>query len=162
MVTPDCSPCNGVAVALTDPKLQKALEGVRLLRVDVREFAPDRGRRIGVLVDHLVPGSKESRIAEKVARGPFGAHVLVVGHPYIDIWQAVKPARVGLEAWPSIPRSVPCKHGICAALGLPHETQADIARAWKLILGRVRTYADLEPELLGRVERLIDFVTEPG
>jgi len=25
----------------------------------------------------------------------------------------------------------------------------------------VRSYADLEPELLGRVERLIDFVTEP-
>ncbi|MFE4469422.1 DUF3097 domain-containing protein [Leifsonia sp. NPDC056824] len=137
------------------------LEGVDDLDAIVREFAPDRGRRVGVLVDHLVPGSKESRIAEKVARGPFGAHVLVVGHPYIDIWQAVKPARVGLEAWPAIPRSIEWKHGICAALGLPHETQADIARAWKLILGRVRTFADLEPELLGRVERLIDFVTEP-
>lgn len=137
------------------------LEGVDDLDAIVREFAPTRERRIGVLVDHLVPGSKESRIAEKVARGPFGDHVLVVGHPYIDIWQAVKPERVGLQAWPSIPRSVPWKHGICAALGLPHETQADIARAWKRILGRVGTYADLEPELLGRVERLIDFVTEP-
>ncbi|WP_179458039.1 DUF3097 domain-containing protein [Leifsonia soli] len=137
------------------------LEGVDDLDAIVREFQPDRGRRIGVLVDHLVPGSKESRIAEQVARGPYGAHVLVVGHPYIDIWQAVKPQRVGLEAWPSIPRSVSWKHGICAALGLPHETQADIARAWKRILGRVRSYTDLEPELLGRVEQLIDFVTEP-
>ncbi|GAB3578338.1 DUF3097 domain-containing protein [Leifsonia lichenia] len=137
------------------------LEGVDDLDAIVREFAPDRSRRIGVLVDHLVPGSKESRIADAVKRGPYGAHVLVVGHPYIDIWQAVKPARVGLEAWPSIPRSIEWKKGICAALGLPNETQADTARAWKRILGTVRSFADLEPELLGRVEQLIDFVTEP-
>ncbi|MFF1633100.1 DUF3097 domain-containing protein [Leifsonia sp. NPDC058248] len=137
------------------------LEGVDDLDAIVREFAPDRNRRIGVLVDHLVSGSKESRIADKVAGGPFGAHVLVVGHPYIDIWQAVKPARVGLAAWPDIPRSIPWKHGICEALGLPHETQADVAHAWKRILGTVRSYADLEPVLLGRVEQLIDFVTEP-
>jgi len=137
------------------------LEGVDDLDAIVKEFRPDRGRRIGVLVDHLVAGSKESRIAEQVARGPYGDHVLVVGHPFVDIWQAVKPARVGLKEWPRIPRSVPWKHGICAALGLPHETQADIARAWKRILGQVRSYSDLEPELLGRVEQLIDFVTEP-
>lgn len=137
------------------------LEGVDDLDAIVKEFRPDRGRRIGVLVDHLVPNSKESRIAEQVARGPYGQHVLVVGHPFVDIWQAVKPARVGLEAWPTIPRSVSWKHGICAALGLPHDSQADIARAWKKILGRVRSYSDLEPALLGRVEQLIDFVTEP-
>lgn len=137
------------------------LEGVDDLDAIVKEFRPDRGRRIGVLVDHLVAGSKESRIAEQVARGPYGEHVLVVGHPFVDIWQAVKPARVGLKEWPRIPRSVPWKHGICAALGLPHESQADIARAWKRILGQVRSYSDLEPELLGRVEQLIDFVTEP-
>jgi hypothetical protein len=134
------------------------LEGVDDLDAIVREFAPTPSRRIGVLVDHLVVGSKESRIAETVARGPFGSSVLVVGHPYIDIWQAVKPERVGLKAWPQIPRSMSWKHGICAALGWPHETQADTARAWKRILSRVSTYADLEPELLGRVEQLIDFV----
>ena len=39
--------------------------------------------------------------------------------------------------------------------------QADIARAWKHILGKVSSYADLEPSLLGRVEELIDFVTGP-
>jgi hypothetical protein len=137
------------------------LEGVDDLDAIVREFAPDRSRRIGVLVDHLVPGSKESRIAESVARGPYGAHVLVVGHPFVDIWQAVKPDRVGLTVWPTVPRSMEWKHGICEALGLPHDTQADVARAWKRILGSVRTFADLEPELLGRVEQLIDFVTEP-
>ncbi|HEY5223704.1 MAG TPA: DUF3097 domain-containing protein [Microbacteriaceae bacterium] len=135
------------------------LEGVDDLDAIVRSFAPSADRRIGVLVDHLVPGSKESRIAETVARGPHGAHVLVVGHPFIDIWAAVKPERVGLKAWPQIPRSIEWKKGICAALGWPHETQADTARAWKRILSRVSTYADLEPALLGRVEQLIDFVT---
>ena len=135
------------------------LEGVDELDAIVREFAPGAGRRIGVLVDHLVAGSKESRIADAVQRGPFGAHVLVVGHPFVDVWQAVKPARMGLKAWPEIPRSVEWKHGICAALGWPHDDQADIARAWGRILGQVRSYADLEPVVLGRVEQLIDFVT---
>ncbi len=135
------------------------LEGIDDLDVIVREFAPAPGRRIGVLVDHLVAGSKEGRIADAVARGPFGAHVLVVGHPFVDIWQAVKPARLGLTAWPDIPRSIEWKHGICASLGWPHENQADIASAWQRILGQVRTHADLEPVVLGRVEQLIDFVT---
>jgi hypothetical protein len=35
---------------------------------------------------------------------------------------------------------------------------------WRRLLGTVRSYADLEPALVGAVERLIDFVTEadPG
>lgn len=135
------------------------LEGVDHLDAVVREFAPARGRRIGVLVDHLVPGSKESRIAEAVARRPAGEHVLVVGHPFVDVWAAVKPSRLGLERWPDIPRTVEWKAGICAALGWPHAGRTDLARAWRRILGRVRGYEDLEPALLGRVEQLIDFVT---
>jgi hypothetical protein len=136
------------------------LEGVDDLVNLVAEFDPGPSRRLGVLVDHLVPHSKESRIAEAVARGPHGADVLVVGHPYIDIWQAVRPARLGLREWPVIPRGIEWKHGICESFGWPHAEQADIARAWKRILGRVNSYADLEPVLLGRVEQLIDFVTE--
>jgi hypothetical protein len=135
------------------------LEGVDHLDAIIADFSPGPGRKVGVLVDHLVAGSKESRIAEQVARGPYGGSVLVVGHPYVDVWQSVKPARLGLAEWPTIPRSVEWKHGICDALGWPHASQADIARAWKRILGSVRSYADLEPELLGRVEQLIDFVT---
>jgi hypothetical protein len=135
------------------------IEGVDNLAELLAEFRPGPTRRVGVLVDHLVPGSKESRIADAVARGPHGRHVLVVGHPYVDVWQSVKPARLNLPVWPQIPRSVEWKHGICAALGWPHDDQADIARAWQRILGQVRTYADLEPALLGRVEQLIDFVT---
>ena len=135
------------------------LEGVDHLEELLAQFRPEPGRRVGVLVDHLVAGSKESRIAESVAKGPFGADVLVVGHPFVDIWQAVKPERVGLTQWPEISRGIEWKKGIAAALRQPHESQEDIARLWQRILGRVRTYADLEPALLGRVEQLIDFVT---
>ena len=137
----------------------ECLEGVDDLESLLKEFGPGPGRRGGVLVDHLVTGSKESRIADAVGRGPFREHVLVVGHPFIDVWQAVKPQRLGIAAGPVIPRGTEWKHGICEALRWPHETQADIARAWQRILGRVDSYADLEPELLGRVEQLIDFVT---
>ena len=136
------------------------LGGVDDLPAIVAEFAPERGRRLGVLVDHLVPGSKESRIVEQVARQQNGRFVLVTGHPFVDIWQAVLPQRVGLADWPEIPRDVEWKHGICDALGWPHADQADIARAWQRILGRVRTWTDLEPALLTRVEELIDFVTQ--
>jgi len=136
------------------------LEGVDDLVNLVADFAPTSSRKLGVLVDHLVPNSKESRIAEAVARGPHRSNVLVVGHPYIDIWQSVKPARLGIAEWPVIPRGTEWKHGICEALGWPHDDQADIARAWQRILARVTSYSDLEPVLLGRVEQLIDFVTD--
>jgi hypothetical protein len=132
------------------------LGGVDDLADAVAKFDPAPKRRLGVLVDHLVPGSKESRIAAEFDRH---AHVLVVGHPYVDVWQAVKPARLGIEAWPVIPKGTEWKHGVCDALGWPHADQADIARAWKQILTTVRSFADLEPSFLGRVEELIDFVT---
>jgi hypothetical protein len=78
----------------------------------------------------------------------------------VDVWAAVKPDRIGLASWPEVPRDVEWKQGVCAALGWPHADQADLARAWRQILGRVTSYADLDPALLGRVEELIDFVTE--
>ncbi|HZB30698.1 MAG TPA: DUF3097 domain-containing protein [Streptosporangiaceae bacterium] len=130
------------------------LEGVDDLPAIVAEFGPGPARRLGVLVDHLVEGSKESRIAAQVA----SPHVLVTGHPFIDIWAAVKPSAVGIPAWPSVPRGVPWKEGVIAALGW------DLApgEAWQRILSGVGSYADLEPALLGRVEELIDFVTAPA
>jgi hypothetical protein len=138
------------------------LGGVDDLVAALAEFGPGPGRRVGVLVDHLVAGSKESRIADDVRRSPVGGHVLVVGHPFVDVWAGVKPERLGLAAWPEVPRDVEWKHGVCAALGWPHRDQADIARAWRQILSRVTSYADLEPAVLGRVEELIDFVTGSG
>ncbi|MFE3999411.1 DUF3097 domain-containing protein [Nocardioides sp. YIM B13467] len=137
------------------------LGGVDDLADHLVDFRPSRERRVGVLVDHLVKGSKEARIAESIRRSAVGQHVLIVGHPFIDVWQAVKPARLGLDAWPNVPRSIEWKKGICQHMGWPHRDQADIARAWKHILGRVNSFGDLEPALLGRVEELIDFVTEP-
>ena len=135
------------------------LGGVDDLAEHLRDFKPGPQRRVGVLVDHLVAGSKEARIAQGIARSPIGKHVLVVGHPFIDIWQAVKPDRLGIPAWPSVPRGIDWKTGTCQQLGWPHRDQADIARAWKHILGKVGSYNDLDPALLGRVEELIDFVT---
>ena len=107
-----------------------------------------------MLVDHLVAGSKESRIADAVARGPHGRNVLVVGHPYVDVWQAVKPAAVGIAAWPVVPRGTPWKEGVCAALGWGQTWQG-----WKRVLAGVDSYADLEVPILRSVEMLIDFVT---
>ena len=138
------------------------LDGVDNLEEVMAEFGPAPERRAGVLVDHLVAGSKESRIAERVARMPGGENVLVLGHPYVDVWQAVKPERVGLRSWPEVPRGTDIKHGTLQALGWPHATRADVARGWRRILATVRNYKDLEPALLGRMEELIDFVTAPG
>lgn len=135
------------------------LGGIDDLASIVDQFVPGPNRRLGVLVDHLVPGSKETRIAAQVSGRP---HALVVGHPYVDVWQSVKPDRLGMAVWPVIPRGMDWKHGICEAMGWPHTDQADIARAWKHILGRVDSYSDLEPAFLGRVEELIDFVTTPN
>ena len=137
------------------------LGGVDDLAEHLRDFRPGPQRRVGVLVDHLVPGSKESRIAQGIARSDVGKHVLVVGHPFIDVWQAVKPSRLGFQQWPAVPRGIDWKTGTCQQLGWPHRNQADIARAWKHVLGAVRGFGDLDPQLLGRVEELIDFVTEP-
>jgi hypothetical protein len=129
------------------------LDGVDDLAAIVRDFAPGPGRRLGVLVDHLVAGSKESRIVAGVTH----PHVLVTGHPYVDIWQAVKPAAVGIRGWPAVPKGVPWKEGVCRALGVP-----DTAEMWRRVQRGVRTYADLEVPLLRAVEELIDFVTDPA
>jgi hypothetical protein len=130
------------------------LEGIDDLPAIVADFSPAPGRRLGVLVDHLVDGSKETRITAGV-RSP---HVLIVGHPFIDIWAAVRPAAVGIAAWPQVPPGQPWKEGVLRAIGWPPDTAA----GWRRILRSVRSYADLAPELLGRVEELIDFVTEHG
>jgi hypothetical protein len=134
------------------------LGGVDDLPAVVHDFRPGPGRRLGVLVDHLVPGSKESRLAAEVTARVPSRSVLVLGHPYVDVWQAVRPAALGIAAWPEVPRGTPWKEGVCAGLGWPVDPPA----AWRRILGAVSTYTDLEPSLLGRVEELIDFVTGAG
>ncbi|GID33378.1 DUF3097 domain-containing protein [Paractinoplanes brasiliensis] len=126
------------------------LDGIDDLASAVRAFQPGPRRKLGVLVDHLVAGSKESRIVAAVT----DPNVLVTGHPYVDIWQAVKPQRVGLSKWPVIPPGRPWKEGICAAVGV-----REPADMWRRILSSVSSYKDVETPLINSMERLIDFVT---
>ena len=124
------------------------LHGADELREAVLAFDPGPDRRLGILLDHLVAGTKEARLASTVD----SEHVLIAGHPYVDVWQAVKPARLGLREWPVIPRGRPWKEGICAALGV-----ADPREFWPRLLSRVDSYHDVETPLVNSVERLIDF-----
>jgi hypothetical protein len=126
------------------------LHGADDLAAAVADFGPAPHRRLGVLLDHLVEGSKESRIAASVRN----ANVLITGHPFVDVWAGIRPSVFGLERWPDIPRGQPWKEGMCAALG------TDIAGFWPRLRNTVHTYADLRPELVGAVEQLIDFVSE--
>ena len=116
------------------------------------EFGPGPGRRVGVLVDHLVTGSKETQLTQGL-----GPNVLVTGHPYIDVWEAVRPKSVGIASWPKIPRGEDWKTGICRELGwgTPQE-------GWRRVYNSVESFRDLEAPLIGAVEQLVDFVTEPN
>ena len=131
------------------------IDGLDNLAAAAAAFRPGTGRRLGVLADHLVPGTKEQRIADQVTAAHQG-RVLVTGHPFIDIWQAVRPEAVGIRAWPNVPRGQDWKTGVCAALGI-----SDTRTMWGRVNGAVRSYRDLATPLITAVERLIDFVTEP-
>jgi hypothetical protein len=133
------------------------LHGADNLLAALREFSPGRDRRVGIMLDHLVPGSKETRLAVE-ARAAFAPNVEVVGHPYVDVWQAIRPQAVGIEEWPEVPPGQPWKAGVVAGLGWDLTEQ----QAWSRILARVNDYTDLEPAILSRVEYLIDFVTASG
>lgn len=129
------------------------LHGADDLEQVVRSFGPRPGRRLGILLDHLIDGTKETHIASAVDH----PDVLICGHPYVDVWQAVRPESLGIEAWPVIPRGTDWKRGICRAFGFEGET----GEFWKKILAQVGSYKDLEPGLVGAVEQLIDFVAQP-
>ena len=129
------------------------LDGADHLGEIVRTFGPRPGRRLGVLLDHLVDHSKETRLASQIDH----PDVLITGHPYVDVWAAVKPSVVGLRAWPEVPKGENWKDGVCQRIGVN-----DPRAFWKQILGAVSSYADLEPPLVGAVEQLIDFVTAPS
>src|SRR5918997_125627 len=127
------------------------LDGMDHLDRVVAEFRPGPGRRLGVLLDHLVDGTKEARVAAAV-RHP---HVLVTGTPYVDVWQAVRPKAAGIDAWPVVPMGESWKEGVISRLGV----RATPGEFWRSLLAKVSTFADLDPTLVGAVEELIDFVT---
>lgn len=126
------------------------LGGIDDLAAAVDAFAPGPTRRLGVLVDHLVEGSKEARIAATVD----DPHVLVTGHPWVDVWAAVRPDVVGIDAWPDVPHGVDWKQGVCDALGVDAPTTL-----WRHIAASVRSWRDLEQPLVRAVEELLDHVT---
>jgi hypothetical protein len=129
------------------------LDGMDDLAAVVDAFRPGPGRRLGVLLDHLVDGTKEARVVAAV-RHP---HVLVTGTPYVDVWQAVRPRAAGIDAWPAVPMGQPWKEGVIARLGV----RATPGEFWRMLLAKVTSFADLDPALVGAVEQLIDFVTTP-
>jgi hypothetical protein len=127
------------------------MHGADDLAAMVTDFRPGPERRLGVLLDHLVPGSKESLIAAEVN----DPNVLVTGHPFVDVWAGIRPEVVGLEKWPNVPKGdLPWKEALCRRLGVPFDG------FWPRLRNGVKSYADLYPELVGAVEQLIDFVAE--
>src|SRR4029078_3329325 len=73
------------------------MDGVDDLAGIIAAFEPAPGGRLGVLVDHLVPGTKEARIVEQARALPgLAQHVKILGHPYVDVWQSVRPERLRL------------------------------------------------------------------
>jgi hypothetical protein len=131
----------------------EVLHGADDLAAVVDRFDPRPDRRLGVLLDHLVAGTKEWHLAAGIDH----PDVLITGHPFVDIWEAVKPATLGIEAWPSVERGTDWKTGVCAALGFTGTP----GQLWLTLLGRIGSYRDLEPGLVGAVEQLIDFVAPP-
>jgi hypothetical protein len=128
------------------------MHGADELAAMVGDFQPGPQRRLGVLLDHLVTGSKETRIAATV-RNP---NVLITGHPFVDVWAGIRPEVLGLSAWPDVPfdPDVPWKEGLCAALGVSFDG------FWPRLRNQVKTFVELRPELVGAVEQLIDFVAD--
>jgi hypothetical protein len=127
------------------------MHGADNLAAAVAAFEPGPHRRLAVILDHLVAGSKESRLAADVEHPA----VLITGHPFVDVWAGIRPRVLGLDRWPDVPKGRQWKEGVCAALAV------DLESFWPQLRNRVATYADLEPELVGAVERAIDFTSEP-
>jgi hypothetical protein len=80
--SPEVAPCNGVSVALRDPRLQKALSGVRIVRLNVNDYYVELSRRglpVKVLpgfvllgpegrpLDYVNGGEWDADIAENIA-----------------------------------------------------------------------------------------------
>ena len=75
--SPEVAPCSGVSVALRDPRLQKALAGVRIVRLNVNDYYVELSRR-GLPVK-VLPGfvllDPEGRPLDYVNGGEWDADV---------------------------------------------------------------------------------------
>ncbi len=129
------------------------LHGADDLVAVIESFDPGPDRRLGILLDHLVDDTKEWRLAQAARR----SHVLIRGHRFVDIWQAVHPGVLGIERWPNVPMGQDWKTGTVEALGFDGAT----GDFWRLLLSCVTDFRHLHPSLVGAVEELIDFVAPP-
>ena len=130
--------------------------GIDDLDTAVARFAPGPQARLAVLVDHLIPGTKEWHLTE-TQRSAASQWVTVVGHPFVDVWACVRPKVVGITAWPDVPKGEDWKTGTCRRLGwgTPQE-------GWRRILASVNGFSDLDPSLVGAVEAALDALVGGG
>jgi hypothetical protein len=127
------------------------LGGIDRLAEAVASFGPGPDQVVVVLVDHLIEGTREQRIADSLRVD----HVHVVGHPFVDVWQCVRPARLGISAWPTVPRGEDWKAGVCSRLGW-----GTTSEGWQRVLAGVGSIADLDVSLVNAVETALDLLTE--
>ena len=125
------------------------MHGIDDLPAAVAAFGPARERRLGVLVDHLVEGSRSGGWPP-----PSPAPTCW--------WPATRSSTCGPGSSPasSGSRSGPtCRRASRGRTGSAARSAPTRRSFWPQLRNRVRTYADLRPELVGAVERLLDFVT---
>ncbi len=72
--TPSCSSTCGVTICASSASSSSRCTGPTIWRLRCAGFGPATERRLGVLLDHLVAGSKESRIAATVTRSERADH----------------------------------------------------------------------------------------
>lgn len=128
------------------------MHGADDLSAHVTRFNPSPTRRLAVLLDHLTVGTKEFRLQADISH----PDVLIVGHPFVDILAAVKPERLGLDAWPDVPKSEEYKQGLATRLG--YSSVNDLFRA---VYAAVSNWHDFDQSLIQSVEKALDFVTQP-
>ena len=129
------------------------LDGLDNLAEAIEDFGPTAEAKLGVLVDHLIPRSKEARIAERCRR----EFVCIEGHRFIDVWQAIRPHVIGIGRWPAVPANEDWKTGIVERVG-PALGCQEPRDFWRELLRRTTTIADLEATFVGAVESILDFL----
>ena len=123
-------------------------EAIRVLRRAAYDVAIDLQGLIKSAVIARASGARRViGFTSRYAREPMASLLYTERHD---------PGGAGLFALSETRHVVRINLGVLEALGMA----AHPGEFWRHLLGRVRTYADLDPALVGAVEELIDFVTE--
>ena len=159
------------------PDLRRGPARRRAGREGVGRRPARRGRRRRAPRRHRRPAGRRARLRARAgpparrARRPPGArqqgvpagragrcspHVRVVGHPYVDVWQAVRPAAPRHRGLAGGPARHAVEGGRLRRRSAGRSTRPPPGAASSARSRRTPTWS---PSLLGRVEELIDFVT---